>query len=153
MISCTFAGHREIYDCNIQKRVEAALDGILANDRAFVFYSGDMGEFDQMCASVVRNAKRRHPELDMRLIAVLPYMRNDINTNRAYYESCFDDIIVPIELADVHYKAAILRRNQWMIDHADYLIACVIRDFGGAYAAMQYAAKQGKRILNLAEMR
>ena len=89
----------------------------------------------------------------MRLIAVLPYMRSDINTNRAYYESCFDDIIIPIELADIHYKAAILRRNQWMIDHADYLIACVIRDFGGAYAAMQYPAKQRKKILNLAEMR
>ena len=75
---------------------------------------------------------------------------SSVNTNRDYYETYFDDILIPAELADVHYKAATSRRNQWLVDHSDYLIAYVYRDFGGAYTTLKYAARRGKEIINLA---
>lgn len=115
MVSCTFAGHREIFALDIERQIKTVIEGILPEDNTFVFYSGDMGEFDKMCSSAVRSIKRCHPKLDISLVAVLPYMMNSVNTNRDYYETYFDDILIPAELADVHYKAAISRRNQCLL--------------------------------------
>lgn len=82
---------------------------------------------------------------------VPPYMYNKRNTEKAYYEYCYDEIIIPEELCTVHYKAAIQKRNRWMVDRADYLTAYLFRDFGGAYEAVKYAKRQGKSKINLAE--
>ena len=152
MIFCTFTGHREIFDDNIEKQIKATIEDILKKDSEFVFYSGDMGEFDKMCSSAVRIARQNHPELNIKLILVLPYMMHRINTNRDYYENYFDGIIVPDELASVHYKAAIPQRNKWLVTHCDFLIAYVYRNFGGAYTTLKYAVRQRKKIINLANL-
>lgn len=86
MISCTFAGHREVYGRNVESSIEFAIESILKKDNSFVFYSGDMGEFDKMCSAAVRTAKRRHPELDIKLMVVLPYMMAKINTDKDFYK-------------------------------------------------------------------
>ena len=109
-----------------------------------------MGEFDKMCSSAVRTAKRRHPELDIKLIVVLPYMMAKVNTDKDFYENLYDDIIIPTELSDAHYKSAITKRNRWIIDRSDCLIAYVYRDFGGAYMTLKYACQMKKEIINLA---
>ncbi len=152
MIICIFAGHREIFECDIERHIEAAIEGILQKDSAFVFYSGEMGEFDRKCSAAVRNAKKHHPELDIRLIAVLPYMTSSINTNKDFYERSFDDVIIPTELANIHYKATIPKRNKWLVDHCDCLIAYVYHSFGGAYMTMKYAARHNKMIINIANL-
>ncbi|MBO5570779.1 MAG: DUF1273 domain-containing protein, partial [Clostridia bacterium] len=110
MLSCTFAGHRNLFLPDADRKIETALDGLIARDETFVFYTGGMGEFDSKCASAVRAAKHRHHDKEIRLILVLPYMSNRLNTDRNYYESSFDDVMIPIELADIHPKAAIHKR-------------------------------------------
>ena len=52
-----------------------------------------------------------------------------------------------------NYKAAIQKRNRWLVDRADCLIAYLFRDFGGAYETVKYAKKQGKPVINLAEQK
>ena len=52
-----------------------------------------------------------------------------------------------------NYKAAIQKRNRWLVDRADFLIAYLFRDFGGAYETVKYAKKQGKPVINLAEQK
>lgn len=44
-----------------------------------------------------------------------------------------------------------VKRNRWMVDRADCLIAYLFRDYGGAYETVKYAKKQGKPVINLAE--
>lgn len=150
MISCTFAGHREVYGRNIESSIEIIIEGILKRDNSFVFYSGDMGEFDRMCSAAVRTAKRRHPELDIKLMVVLPYMMAKVNTDKDFYKNLYDEIIIPMELSDAHYKSAITKRNRWIVDRSDCLIAYVHRDFGGAYTTMKYAYRKQKEVINLA---
>ena len=133
MLSCTFAGHRNLFLPDADRKIET------------------VGEFDSKCASAVRAAKHRHHDKEIRLILVLPYMSNRLNTDRNYYESSFDDVMIPIELADIHPKAAIHKRNRWMVDRSDVLLACVHRDFGGAYETVQYAMRKGVPVLNLAQ--
>lgn len=141
-----------MFSSGTEKEIDRAIDSILAQDDAFAFLTGGMGEFDAKCSAAVRKAKRRYPDKSIKLILVEPYMKNEINENKDYYETSFDDVMIPMELADAHFKSAITQRNKWMIDRSDYLIAFVYRDFGGAYETMRYAKKKkGIVIINLAE--
>ena len=54
--------------------------------------------------------------------ALKPYMTKDINEVGDYLFTLYDDIIIPTELADVHYKSVIQKRNQWMIEESDLLV-------------------------------
>lgn len=95
--------------------------------------------------------KRKYPDKQITLELVLPYLTKELNENKDYYESSYDDVIVPIELAGTHFKSAITKRNRWMIDKSDWLVAFVYRDFGGAYTTLRYAEKKGLQIINLAK--
>ena len=53
---------------------------------------------------------------------VLPYLTHEINRDKEYFEAYYDDIVVPTELMGVHYKAAIKKRNRWMVDRADVVL-------------------------------
>ncbi len=149
MLCCSFAGHRNVFVPDIDSKIAAALDTIMGKDDTFVFYTGGMGEFDSKCSSAVRAARHRFPEKQLRLVLVLPYMTNKVNTDKNLFETEYDDVMIPIELAGVHPKAAIRERNRWMVDRSDMLLACVYRDFGGAYDTMQYALRKGLTVINL----
>ena len=151
MTVCTFAGHREVYQANIADKLDEAISRIIKNDDCFRFLVGGMGDFDGMCSSAVRRAKRKYPNKQISLELILPYLTQELNENKSYYEISYDDVVVPIELAGVHYKSAITKRNRWMVDKSDWMIAFVYRDFGGAYTSLRYAEKKGLQIINLAK--
>ena len=152
MTTCTFAGHREVYQPGIAEKLDAAISKILINsDNDFSFLVGGMGEFDGACPSAVRRAKKQHPEKRITLSLVMPYLTHELNNNKDYYEQSYDEIIVPMELAGIHYKSAIKKRNQWMVDNSDYLIAFVYRNYGGAYTTLNYARKKNLNTINLAD--
>ena len=106
-----------------------------------------MGDFDSLFSSAVRRAKKTYPHI--KLICIKPYFTNDINTNRDYYTALYDDIIIPDELAGIHYKAAIKARNRWMIDNSEIILIYTIRNYGGAYDALKYAERKGKCIIKI----
>ena len=137
MTVCTFAGHREVYQANIADKLDEAISRIIKNDDCFRFLVGGMGDFDGMCSSAVRRAKRNYPNKQISLELILPYLTQELNENKSYYEISYDDVVVPIELAGVHYKSAITKRNRWMVDKSDWMIAFVYRDFGGAYTSLR----------------
>lgn len=150
MTTCTFSGHREVYQSAIEEKLNAEIEKLLQSDNEFLFLTGGMGKFDAMAAGAVRAAKRRHPEKSIILALVLPYMGARLNTDKEYYRFNFDQIIIPKELDTVYYKAAIQLRNRWMVDRADIVISYICRDFGGALATVRYAHKQSKPVVNLA---
>lgn len=149
MIHVTFAGHRNVFGGNVEQKIDEAIADILKRDTSFEFYSGGMGEFDSLCEAAVHRTKRVYKELDIKLIYVVPYMLNTLNTYKDYYEERYDEILIPGELEGVHYKAAITKRNRWLIDHSDYLIAYVFRDHGGAYNTLRYAQRKGCKIIRV----
>ena len=150
MTVCTFAGHREVFSSTVESEIDKALIEIIEADKECVFYSGGMGDFDKKCESAVRGMKRKYPERSIRLVRVLPYLTHEINRDKEYFESYYDDIVVPMELMGVHYKAAIKKRNRWMVDQADKILAYIYRDFGGAFDTIKYAYRMGKPVLNFA---
>ena len=110
-----------------------------------------MGEFDKLCSSAVRRAKHKYSDRDITLNIVFPYLTQELNREKYYYEQFYDGIIVPDEIAGTHYKSAITKRNRWMVQQSQILIAFVYRDYGGAYTTLKYAQKQGLQIENIAK--
>lgn len=149
MVKCTFAGHREVYGSGVEERLNLALERLLEEDEEFCFYAGGMGEFDAMSARAVRVLRQHHPEKKIHLYLVLPYMKQSVNEDKLL-KTLYDEIIIPMELAECHYKSAIAKRNRWIIDRCSHLICFIQRDFGGAYTTYQYAKKKGLTIKNVA---
>lgn len=147
---CTFAGHREIILPDIREKAFSAIRKMADSNKSLLFLSGGMGEFDILCENAVRRIKTDYPANSIDLQLILPYMSQKINSEREYYLSRYDGILIPSEMSSYHYKAAIKQRNYWMIDHSDFLIAYVHRGYGGAYEALRYAVRKGKHIINLA---
>ena len=145
IMSCCGFGNRQIFE-DIRNNVYQTVNEMVERG-CRIFYTGAMGDFDRLFVDAVRQAK--HNCFDIKLLCVMPYMTNSINKNKDYLYSVYDDIIIPTELMGIHYKSAIKKRNQWIIDQSDTVIIYSLRTFGGAYDAMKYAEKTGKTILQI----
>ena len=126
----------EIDYISVNDTLEAAEQGCI------IFYTGAMSDFDSLFSSAVRKAKRNYPNI--KLICVKPYMTKEINESGDYLYSLYDDIIIPTELADIHPKSAIIKRNRLLVDWSEIVIGYIKRQYGGAYTALKYARSQRK---------
>ena len=145
----TFFGHRELSDpFIIEDRLEQLLHQLIHTKEYVEFLVGRDGEFDQLVSSVIRRCKEKYACGNVMHILVLPYERAEYRDNKDSFESYYDEIeIYPGEGA--YFKSAIEQRNHYMAERADLIICCIEHESGGAYAAVKYAEKIGKKIINL----
>ncbi len=133
----TFCGHREVNEPETVKVwLEEVVDSLI-HEGAETFYLGGYGQFDALAAAVVRDKKERYPQI--RSVLVLPYL------DRNYDASAYDETLYP-PLENVPRRYAISRRNEYMVDNADVVVAYVAYSFGGAYKTLRYAEKKNKPI-------
>jgi len=144
-----FIGHSVIYgQYRLEDRIEDLIREKLHTKEYVELYVGRNGDFDISVASATKRAQEAVGHHNSSLVLLQPYpMKDD-----PYYEKFYDEIWYPID-SKTHPKAAITKRNQWMIDNADLLVAYVEPDRkGGALTTLKYAQKQGVEIINLAEV-
>lgn len=133
----TFCGHSEIQDVEaVRNWTSEAIDSVLSAG-AKTFLLGGYGAYDQLCAELLRKKKAEYPDIE--IILVLPYL--DSKMDRSRYD---DTVYPPIENAPKRY--AILKRNEWMVDQADAVIAYVTHDWGGASKTLSYANRHKKLV-------
>lgn len=136
MAVCTFCGHRRIPDA-VRPQLEALIEKHITEYGVTEFWVGNYGQFDRMARAAVCEAKRVYPHV--RLCLLLPYMlTEDISMDIVGV----DEVIIPSAVDGVPKRAAILRLNRYMIDHADYLITYVKYISNGAYKTLEYARKK-----------
>lgn len=136
-MTVTFCGHREVYQPDLVRRwliseVDAAIQ-----DGAQLFLLGGYGAFDAMAAGVLREAKKKHPNIES--ILVLAYLDQKVDDFK------YDGTTYP-PLERVPRRFAIVKRNQWCVNQSDRLIAYVTHDWGGAASTLSYAERKGKEI-------
>lgn len=141
---CCGFGHREFFS-NIEKDLYNTIIRLIEERDVSVFYTGGDGDFDMLFSAAVRRAKKLYPHI--KLYLVKPYMLSSLNKDKDFYEAYYDDVIIPQELLGCHPKGAIAKRNRWIADKCDWVIAFVPRGFGGAYTAVKYAEKKNKQII------
>ena len=138
----TFCGHREVQEPEkVQKWLYETVSGLIL-EGADVFYLGGYGGFDRMALTVVNKAKEAHP--GVRAILVLPYLDRSMDLD------AYDGSIYP-PLEKVPRRYAISRRNRWMVDQADVVVAYVIHEWGGAATTLRYAEAKKKTIIRFPE--
>ena len=91
-----------------------------------------------MAAKIVRELKKSHPDIHSTL--VIPYMDRDYNIE------LYDGFIYP-PLENTPLRFAISKRNEWMVDQADVVVAYITHDWGGAIKTLEYAQRKKKRII------
>lgn len=148
MITCTFIGHDEIFRKNLDTDIRAAIESVFQMDSEITFLFGGLSEFERSCSKAIRRMRHLYCHLDIRLILVLPYVYFSPNREHKYYRRFYDEVWHPCTKRNRIQGNAIDERNRFMIDRSDQIIACVYQDSGTAFDLLQYAKKQGKRIIN-----
>lgn len=138
-MTVTFCGHRYVGDDGVRAWLEECVEGLIA-EGADRFYLGGYGEFDRMAASVVWKIKETYPHIES--VLVLAYLDRKVNAG------LYDRTMYP-PLERVPKCFAISRRNEYMVELSDVVVAYVLMDGGGAAATCRYAARRGKRIVIL----
>ena len=147
---CTFAGHGEIYGENtLKEKLKKEFINLIENENVDTFYCGGKGDFDKLCSERVKELKSNYPFVKSYLIlAYMPNKKSEFDLN-PYGE--YDGSVYP-DLENTPPRFAIIKRNEWMIDKSDFLIAYVKNSFGGANKTLSYAKKRRKiKIINMAE--
>ncbi len=110
------------------------------------FLSGGQGGFDWLGARVVSELKKKYPNI--KNILVIPYLNFNIRN-----KDLFDEILYPDGFEKYHFKAAIPKRNRFLVDHAKYAICYVTHGWGGAAQTYEYAKRHGRIIIDTQNIR
>ena len=143
-----FIGHREIDDIIYVEDAIQELALTLLRKYEFVdFNLGRNGDFDISAASAIKRAQKQYGTQNSSINLILPYKSKD----ECFFEEFYDEIEYPIDRS-IHFKEAITQRNKWIMDNSNLLI-CYVEEGrnGGALTALNYAKKQGLKIINLAD--
>lgn len=128
--------------------------GTLIRSKEYIeFLVGRNGEFDLLAASVIRRVQNSLAFGNSALILVLPCITAEYRKNTDALESYYDEIEICGESADCHFKSAFQARNHAMVDRSDLIICYIEHQSGGAFQTVQYAQKQNKKVINLAEVK
>ena len=140
MASCTFFGHR---DCpsDIRNRLKETLIDLIENHGVDFFYIGSHGQFDAMAHNILRELKTVYPMIEYTV--VLAYMPQGTNE---YID--FADTMLPEGIEHVPKRFAISRWNNWMLEHADYVVTYITHSWGGATQFAEKAKRKGKIVCN-----
>ena len=141
----TFCGHADYVPSEHHEKMILDFLEEKIGDRPAEFYLGGYGNFDRFALLCGKKFQSTHP--NTKLIFVTPYLTDDYLKSM---EANYDGIVYP-PLERVPKRFAISRRNRWMAEQADYMVAYVTRSWGGAFQAMKRAQLQKKEIYNLYE--
>ena len=146
-MTITFCGH---FNCLFSDEEKDELKQLLIKEiiknPTCKFYLGGYGDFDSLCLRTLRELKKEFQDIE--LIFITPYLDKSYS-KLEFAKYHYDDVIFP-PLESVPRKFAILKRNEWMVEEADLVIAYVMYSWGGAAKTLEYAKRKKKTIINLA---
>ena len=145
----TFAGHSLIPSKNqIRELIKEQLQQIIAKEEHVTFYLGGIGDFDTLCADICRELRMEHHKIE--LVYISPYFTSSEQKKIKKMQEIhlYDASIYP-PIERVPPKFAILKRNEWMIENSDIVIAYVNCGHGGAYRSLRIAKRKNKPIINI----
>ena len=148
-MTITFCGHSNFsFDNTVKEKLRELLLQEIRKNPACKFYLGGYGDFDSLCQNIIKEMKADFPTIE--LLFITPYLDDNyskLETAKLYYEG----IIYP-PLENVLRRFCISKRNEWMVDEADLVIAFVKYSWGGAAKTLEYAKRKKVEFFNLAEL-
>lgn len=138
----TFCGHGDkTYPDEIRKKLNGTIEELILQG-ADEFLLGGYGKFDQMASTAVKSLKKKYPYI--KSVLVVPYI------NRSFDNELYDYSEYP-PLESTPKRFAILKRNEYMVNRSDIVIAYISHKWGGAAKTFDYELRKKKKMINLAE--
>ena len=160
---CAFTGHRAqklpwTYDeldprcLDLKRRIRDAVESVCSSgyDR---FICGMAEGCDLYFCEAVIDLRARIPSI--RLEAAVPFSGQSDrwpSEEKVRYEHLLSQCDRVTVLQDHYSPGCMMKRNRYMVDQADLLIACFDGQSGGTLNTLRYAVKQNVRILHLGIM-
>lgn len=146
MVRITFCGHHDEWGIDeLRGKILVEIENF-AKDDTVEFWLGGYGAFDSFALRCCKEYKASHPTAI--LLFVTPYLDPDYLKRRDVSLDGYDDIVTPPN-ENTPPRYAILKRNEYMVDRSDLLIAYVNYGWGGAAKTLEYAIKRHKKYINL----
>jgi len=150
-VTVTFCGHRDVNDKRVKEELYKAISEILLplsfSDKV-TFLCGGYGVFDCLCSTVIDEIRAQGVSPTVEKIFVTPYITESYKERIEILRPHYDGVVFP-PIEGVPLRFAIPRRNQWMVEQADIVIAYVTHGFGGAATTLSYAYQKKKKIVRL----
>lgn len=152
IFTVAFFGHRYIDNpLKVEELLEEQIRKLINEKEYIDFIVGRNGDFDQCVSSTVLRVRKNVRDDNSALVLVLPYATAEYLNNEEYFHDYYSDVEISYKASKSHPKSAIQIRNREMVDRADFIICYVEEKQGGALQTIEYALKQGKSIINLAQ--
>lgn len=146
----TFCGHAHFSGSEeYEKKILSFLEEKIGDQPADM-YLGGYGGFDGFAYDCCKKYQKMHPNVS--LVYVTPYLTGVHQKKHLDYQQTRYDFILYPEIEDKPARFAISYRNKYMVEKADYVVAFVSHDWGGAYTTYKHAKRNGKEVFNLADL-
>ena len=144
----TVFGHSKFYNDSDEliNQIKNDIINKVENEGFNTIYIGGYGKFDWFMARIVKDLKKSYPSLKSYLVLAYPNPKWD-EFDKRLIKDYFNDHFYP-DISPIMPRYAILKRNRWMIDHAEYIIFYVNCRWGGASKALEYAKRKKKPFKN-----
>ncbi|MBE6618588.1 MAG: hypothetical protein E7626_02235 [Ruminococcaceae bacterium] len=149
-MTISFLGHSSLpHNIFLLDKIKSTIIENISYKDNVIFLCGGYGDFDNLSAKICRSIKKAY---DCEIVLVTPYITLSQQEKLKYIAASdtYDSIMYP-PLENIPPRLAIIKRNEWMIDQSDIIIAYVKHKYGGAYRGLEYARRKKKQIINLAE--
>lgn len=140
--TCCFFGNSTIWNVKeIADRIRKAIVDVITHKQVDTFLVGIKGEFETLSHKILQEIRLDYPNI--KIMLVIAYERD---LHKCAYH--FDDFYYP-PLAEIGYRGwSIAKRNEWIIEATDYVIACNQYQ-GRAYNYCKRAKNKGKTIIEI----
>lgn len=140
--TCAFTGHRILEeDFSLKKLKEEIKEVILRGVDTFLV--GMAMGFDLYAAEVVLSLKRKFPHV--RLVACIPCYHQEKNfslKDKKRYAKILKKVDEQVLVSEEYYSGCMQKRDRYMADRADILIAYLKKETGGTAFTVKYFQKK-----------
>ncbi len=149
MLTCTFLGHRDVYDRDIYERVLKAIYQIVKANDAVEFLFAKIRGFYGLCILAALNAKRHHPQKTVTITIALESEKASPAIPSCLYDRLiFPSIPAPKNESDV--TAGQKKLMRWTFQHSTHLICYLYPAFfAPEQQHFSYVQKRGLAILEI----
>ena len=146
--ACAFTGHRTLERDFSINHLKKEVEGLIVEKGVTIFYVGMAMGFDLCAAEIVLKLKKKY---DVKLVACIPHYYQEkyfSEKDKKRYVKILKACDEQIYISQEYYKGCLLKRNRYMCDRSNYLIAYLRKDEGGTAYTVNYFKnnKQGEII-------
>ena len=146
---CAFTGHRNLFKTDFDELLLERVVKDLAKNGYNRFLCGMAVGFDLKAAQAVLTLKESY---DIELVACLPCANQSerfSEKNKKLYNEILSRCDETIVIEPEYIKGCMQKRDRYLVDNCDVLVAFLRKSSGGTYYTVNYARKQNKKIIEV----